>query len=73
MAKKPFVIRNDDELKAAIERRDELFACTNGNDGERELKQIADAIKVYTDAMRVLRNVDHGEPDLQAAQLRGKE
>lgn len=72
MARKPFVIRNDDELKAAIERRDELFGCTNRN-GERELEQIADAIKVYTDAMRVLRNVDHDEPELQAAQLRGKE
>lgn len=73
MAKKPFIIRNDDELKAAVERRDELLGGANGNDGERELKLIADAIKVYTDAMRVLRNVDHDEPDLQAAQLRGEE
>ena len=41
------VIRNDDELKAAIERACQLMGCTNGSDEERELAEIADAVEVY--------------------------
>lgn len=57
MAKAPLTIRNDDELKAALERAEELFGCITDREQEQELAEIAAAIKVYTDAMRVLRNI----------------
>lgn len=58
MTKSPITIRNDEELTAALARADEFAGCTPGSDDEKELAEIADAINVYTDSMRVLRMVD---------------
>ncbi|WP_439494992.1 hypothetical protein [Bosea sp. (in: a-proteobacteria)] len=57
MTSKPVTIRNDAELTAALARADALMGRTGGREEERELETISDAIKVYTDAMRVLRKV----------------
>lgn len=62
MTKSPLTIRNDQELTDALARADKLAGCTPGSDDEMELAEIADAIHVYTDSMRVLRMMD-GNPN----------
>lgn len=57
MGRTPFVIRNDLELHRAMDRADKLSRSEDGK-RERELREIAEAIKVYTESMRVLRMVD---------------
>lgn len=52
---KPFVIRNEKDLLAAMKRADELTADTSA--GERELQQINDAIKLYEDSLALLKGV----------------
>ena len=64
------VIRNEEEMNAAIERAQELMGFTNDSDEEREMAAIADAVKVYEDALALMTGVgdraaskpDEGDP-----------
>ena len=51
------VIRNEEELHAAIERAQDLMGCTNDSDEERELAAIADAVKVFEDTLAMMKGV----------------
>lgn len=74
MARKPLVIRNDADLTAALKRAHELTGCTDCSEEERELAEIADAVKVYTDTMQVLRMVgENDEPNPRDTHLKGEE
>ncbi|UZF95528.1 hypothetical protein [Bosea sp. NBC_00550] len=60
------VIRDEEEMNAAIERAQELMGFTNDSDEEREMAEIADAVKVYEDALALMTGVGAraaGKPD----------
>jgi hypothetical protein len=54
---KPRVIRNDEDLLAAMKRADELLARTPDSDEKRELELIGQAIKLYEDSLAVMKGV----------------
>jgi len=51
------VIRNDEELLAAVDRAQELLGCVDGSAEQRELEEIAEAVEQYTSAALAQRNV----------------
>ncbi|UZF95569.1 hypothetical protein [Bosea sp. NBC_00550] len=50
-------------MNAAIARAQELMGFTNGSDEEREMAEIADAVKVYEDSIAMLRGVGERAAD----------
>ncbi len=59
MQRTPLVIRNDQQLAAALERTEALAGCIDDSEEEREFKELTDAIELYTETMRVLRMVSN--------------
>ncbi len=46
------VIRDEQELTAALERAEELLGCTTASDEERERAAVADAVETYRQSKR---------------------
>jgi hypothetical protein len=51
------IIRNEEDLTAALKRAEDLMGCTDDSDEERELEEIADAVDLYHDAITVMKAV----------------
>lgn len=47
----PLVIRNEKQLAAAMKRAERLLAGSNDSGKERELDEIAAAIRIYEDGL----------------------
>ncbi|WP_038367806.1 hypothetical protein [Bosea sp. UNC402CLCol] len=54
------VIRNKQDLAAALERADELMGCTTDSDEEREIAAIADAVETYLQSISVAGKASEG-------------
>ncbi len=57
------VIRNEEDLAAALERADELMGCTTDSDEEREIAAIADAVETYLQSISVAGKASEGSPE----------
>lgn len=54
---KRLVIRNQEQLAAALNRAEELAGCAEGSDEALECLVIADAVQLYREALIVIAGV----------------